>query len=324
MHRRLALRAVGGAALAALLAPIGGCAVTAPARRWQSELLREHPLTGTIWDFTAQRFVAPENLAAALRAAHYRLLGEVHDNPDHHAIQAELLDAIGAGGIKPVVAFEQFDRKYDAELQQRQTAGMLTADDVADVVKFDRRGWNWEFYRPLVDVALRYSMPLRAANLSRTTAGQFAKQGFAALAPGRVAALQMETAWSAGKEQALRDIIVEGHCRALPESMVPAMTAAQRARDATLAEVLLEAGRDGAVLITGNGHARRDLGVPAYLNAGATGKTVCAVGILEVAAGVDEPRAYAESPVMDIPRFDFAYFTPCRERPDPCAAFKRG
>ncbi len=305
-----------------LLASISACAVTVPVRRWHADVLREHPLAGKIWDVAAQRFVTPENVADALRDAPFRLLGEVHDNPDHHAIQAELLNAIGAGGVKPVVAFEQFDGEYDAALQRRQLAGKISADDVAEAVNFDRQGWEWTFYRPLVEIAIQYSMPIRAANLSRGAAGQIAKQGLAALEPGRVTTLQLDTTWSTEKEQVLRDIIIEGHCHALPGSMVPAMVAAQRARDATLAAALLNAGSAGAVLIAGNGHVRRDFAVPVYLQAAAPGKTVCAVGILEVAEELSEPQSYLKSRITGVPQFDFAWFTPRRDRLDPCISFK--
>ena len=240
--------------------------------------------------------MSPDELIGSLRQAYFRLLGEVHDNPDHHAIQVDLLTAMGAGALKPVVALEQFDLEHDAALQQRQQQGKIDAEAVADAVNFNRKGWTWDYYRPLIETALRFGMPLRAANLSRADAGQIVKLGLAALTPERIAALHLDAAWSGAKEQVLRDIIIEGHCRALPESMVPAMTAAQRARDATLARSLLHAGSDGAVLIAGNGHVRRDLAVPLYLQAAVSGVTVCAVGILEVEAGAGDRGTTSKPP----------------------------
>lgn len=321
MHRRFALRALGWTALAALLAPASVHSAMAPDKRWQSTLLSDHPLAGRIWHAVAGRFVSPDELVGNLRQAYFRLLGEVHDNPDHHAIQAELLAAMGAGGLQPVVAFEQFDLEHDAVLQQRQQDGKIDAEAVAQAVNFNRKGWFWDYYRPLVETALRYGMPLRAANLSRADAEQIVRHGLLALAPERSATLRMDATWSAEKEHALRDIVIEGHCRALPASMVPAMAAAQRARDATLANSLMNAGRDGAVLITGNGHVRRDLAVPLYLHAAVSGVTLCAVGILEVEAGADEPRDYLKTATAGVLPFDFVWFTPRWERPDPCAAF---
>jgi uncharacterized iron-regulated protein len=327
MHRRSFIRTVG---VTSLMLAVPGCASSSargpesPRGGWRATLLRDHPLVGKIWDAESERYVSAAVLMESLTRAHFRLLGEVHDNADAHAIQAELLEEIAAAGPKPLVAMEQMDRKGEATLQQRLASTKLTADEVAKAAGFDEKGWNWPFYRPLVDIALRAGMPLRAANLSRKEAGQVARKGLDALGESRVAALRLEAAWSAEREQALREIIREGHCGALPESALPNMAAAQRARDATLAESLLGAGRDGAVLIAGNGHVRRDLAVPLYLAARAADKRSCSVGILEVESGTETPRDYARSAASRIPLYDFVWFTPRWERPDPCAAFRRG
>ena len=316
MHRRLFLRA---AAFAPLLPAL---AISAD-NRWQSPRLVDHPLVGKVWGAAEHAFVPLGAVIARLRHAHFRLFGEVHDNPDHHALQAKLLDAVGAMGLAPRLALEQFDREHDAVLQERQRRSGIGAEDVADAVAFDRRGWNWDFYRPLVAIALRYGMEVRAANLSRAAAAKIARQGLSALDPARMRALHLESAWDSARETALREVIRAGHCGALPESAVPSMTAAQRVRDATLAEALLGSGPDGAVLIAGNGHVRRDLGVPLYLAAAAAEQPLCAVGILEVVAGRDDPDAYVAPAAGRTPQYDFACFTPRSERPDPCAAFGR-
>ncbi len=323
MHRRPFLHALGYTALTTLYCPLASRAAEAIVGadgNWQSTLLREHPLAGKIWHAATERFVSPDFLFEKLGGAHFRLLGEVHDNPDSHALQGKMLESLGAKGIKPVVAFEQFDHEHDAALRLRQTQGKMNAGEVADTVQFNRKGWNWDFYRPLIEIALRHDMPLRAANLSRAAAGLIAKQGLPALAHGQLAALQRAGTWSSARESALRDIIFDGHCRALSETAMPNMMAAQRARDATLAEALQNTGRDGAVLIAGNGHVRRDLAVPIYLNAAGSGE-ICAVGTIEVAAVTENPWDYLKTAITGSAPYDFVYFVPRAERPDPCAAF---
>ena len=62
---------------------------------WRAPLEREHPLTGRIWDVRAARFVDSDALTRRLAGARYVLLGEKHDNPDHHQIQAALVRAMG-------------------------------------------------------------------------------------------------------------------------------------------------------------------------------------------------------------------------------------
>jgi uncharacterized iron-regulated protein len=285
--------------------------------------LRDHPLAGRAWDAASKRFVPTAEIVAKLRRANLRLIGEVHDNPEHHRLQAELLEGIAGGGLTPALVFEQMDREHDAALQQRLAAGGATVEEVADAVRFDRKGWNWDFYRPLVEIALRNALPLRAANLSRGAAGAVVKNGLASLEPARLAALRVEAAWNAEREEALRQIIRDGHCGALPESIVPNMAAAQRVRDATIAEALLAPGGDGAVLIAGNGHVRRDLAVPLYLAASAPARASCAIGLLEVEAGEVEARAYAHTAGLETAIYDAVIFTARRQRPDPCAAFRR-
>ena len=183
--RRAFLRDLAFAA-AGLLVPSGSRADPTAAdlalTRWRSPLLRDHALVGRLWDATAQRYTSLAALVESLVRADLRLLGEVHDNPDHHAIQAQLLEALGATR-KPRVAFEQFDSEFDAALQAATAGADATARSVADAVHFDRKGWNWDFYAPLVAIALRHGMPLRAANLSRAAAARIAREGSAAVDP---------------------------------------------------------------------------------------------------------------------------------------------
>ena len=109
-----------------------------------------------------------------------------------------------------------------------------------------------------------------------------------------------------------------GHCGALPQSMLAPMALAQRARDAALALAMVQAARQAApgarvVLIAGNGHVRRDLGVPHDLAVLDAAARVLSVAFLELEDG--RPGA------VDGP-YDAAWFTPRAERADPCADFK--
>ena len=256
-------------------------------------------LAGTVWDIRAGRLVEVATLLEALREARYRLLGEVHDNRIHHEIRAGLINALGRAGLKPVVAFEQFDAEHDPELQALVDPD---AEAVAKAVRFDRKGWNWELYKPLVEAALSHRMPLRAANLSRAMATRIARGEFPAALPP----------WPAERDRRLRRYLFLGHCEALPERALPGMAAAQRARDSTLAGALKSPPKDGAVLIAGNAHVRHDFGVPLYLPAGAL-----SVAFLEAAPGQADLADHGPLP------YDFAWFTAPAQRPDPCEAFRK-
>lgn len=316
------IHALAALALAQLIRPAAVRAASVRTVRWKSMLLSDHPLVGTIWDATVGRGTTRGALHAALRAARYRLLGEVHDNPDHHGFQLECLVALGESGLRPAVAFEQLDREYDPALRQVLAAGGVTAEAVADATHFDRKNWRWDFYRPLVEAALRYGMPIRAANLSRAAAGRVVKAGLDSLGEGRASVLRIAAAWSDARDRVLRTLIMDAHCQALPDAMVPGMTLAQRARDGTLAEALLDAGPDGAVLIAGNGHVRRDLAVPLYLRETRPGEAIVSIGLLEVEAGKADPEEYLADSAGGEAQYDFVWFTPRWDRPDPCEKLK--
>lgn len=270
-------------------------------------------LEGRIWDVRSERFVSEAELAAQLRKARYRLLGEVHDHPEHHRLRAHLIGRIGGPAE---VVFEQFDREDDAALRTAQ-AGGASASALIGAGKM-AGDWKHLLYEPLLESALAAGYPVRAGNLSRADARRIVTA--AALGPRDelLSAALARAGWTAPREQEMRREILESHCGALPERLAPAMVLAQRARDATLA-MALAAAPGSAVLIAGNGHVRRDIGAPLYLPAGSA---VLSVGFLETRAEQPDPRAYARG-VADEAAYDYVWFTAPQPRPDPCEAFRK-
>src|SRR6266536_2359670 len=94
----------------------------APLPDWQSPLGRDHASSGTIWDVRAAAPITADTLVARLAARRFVLLGEKHDNPDHHRLQAWTLAALVAAGRRPAVAFEMF-RADQADVIARHLAG---------------------------------------------------------------------------------------------------------------------------------------------------------------------------------------------------------
>lgn len=286
------------AALAAGALLLAGCATTAPGA-----------LEGRIWDAHAGQFIDEDALLARLRAARFRLLGEVHDHPEHHRVRARLISGLRD---RADVFFEQFDRDHDAPLRTAQAAGS-DADGLAKAGALDTKAWAWPLHRPLLEAAISGMLPVRAANLSRADARRIARSGTLAPEDAALASALVASAWTDAREQALRRTILDAHCGMLPEKVAPAMALAQRARDAAMALALASAAGP-AVLIAGNGHVRRDLGVPLYLPPRAS---VLSVGFLETRAGEADPRAYEPG------AYDYVWFTAPQPRPDPCEAMRR-
>ena len=289
---------------AAALALLAGCA-----GMWLSPLERDHPLVGSIWDARRQTTVARDEVLQRATASRFVILGETHDNPDHHRLQAEILAAMVRGGRAPALAMEQFDREHQPALDAARRRGERDAERIADAGAFDRKGWNWAAYRPLVDLAAANRLPLVAANFSRAEARALMRQGrpgegLASADPQLRAAIERD--------------IVEGHCGMhLPPAMVSGMVEAQRARDAAMAASMESEKQTDAVLIAGAGHARLDRGAPYYLSAAAR-EGLLVIAFMEVETGAADPRAYVSDG-----SYDLVWFTPRAAREDPCASLRR-
>jgi uncharacterized iron-regulated protein len=271
--------------LAALVVMTAACTTAAPSATWESRLRGDTVL----------------------------LLGEVHDNAEQHRQRLAVLRRAFDAGWRPAIAMEQFDRdrqdRIDQARRERPGDAQHVIDLAATPVKTPGAGWNWDFYRPFVALALQHDVPLIAANLSNADTSRIVKEGYAAVFDAAaVAALGLDRPVPAEWQAAQEREIDAGHCNALPASLWPGMARAQFARDATMARLLRPQAGRGVVLLAGNGHVRRDLGVPRWLDP-APGR-VLSVGLLE--AGDD-----------DTAPFDAVVRTARAERPDPCAAFRR-
>lgn len=83
--------------LAGLLATLSACQTTSPVRKvpaWQSPRGHEQADVGVIRDMSSGRELTPQQLAERLAQAPRVLVGEQHDNPDHHALQLWLLQVL--------------------------------------------------------------------------------------------------------------------------------------------------------------------------------------------------------------------------------------
>jgi len=264
-------------------------------------------------DFTAA------HLARALALRPVVLLGEVHDNPAQHRVRAQALQRLLEAGARPALAFEQFDREQQGALDAARSQGdSLPARADAMIRAAGRGGWDWALYRPFVELALRFELPVVAANLSRADAMRVGRAEsfdpvFDADAQRRLGLDRLPAEFLREHER----VIDRAHCYTLPPAAQRTIARAQIARDAMLLTSIRPHFARGVVLLTGNGHARTDLGLPFFMNAEERARTL-AIGLLEAppadgAAQLDQMRS----------RFDVVFVTPRHERPDPCEPLRR-
>ena len=235
------------------------------------------------------------------------LMGELHDSPHGHAARLADLQQRVQTGWRPVLVLEVFDRERQGELDAARQA---CADAACLVQRAGGPGWDWALVQPLLQMALDQGLPLVAANVSRADASRVIQEGLSAVLPE---ALLREASWPQsldGVMAAQQQAVDRGHCGLLPVSLLPRMAQAQVARDLWMAHVLRQHAAQGAVLIAGNGHVRRDIGVPYWLQR--LGQTqALVVGYEEAGSAVPEGR------------YDLLRQVPPHPRPDPCEALRR-
>jgi uncharacterized iron-regulated protein len=238
------------------------------------------------------------------------LLGEVHDNPQVHAQRFEFFENLLSKNFRPAIAMEQFDRENQPALD-RAMRSCKDADCVIE--KAGGKGWQWNFYKPVIEKALKFRLPIIAANLSSKDAMKVAREGFAAaISSETLREFNLDAPLDSDLFQQQKLAIDIGHCHTLPQSAFKGMVNAQVARDVWMAKMVREHGTEGLILLAGNGHVRKDIGVYHWLSSAERARTQVISYIEEASDESRRPDASISDRTIRLEPF---------ERGDPCEAF---
>ena len=285
---------------------------------WQSELYTDHELIGRIWDARREQFVTDSELWDSIMDSSYVLLGEKHDNPDHHALQLRVFQGLIMADNVDKLTMEMLDGTASENLDAFLETPFESEQALKNFLNWDDQGWSWAYYGALIQAAHRAGVPVTAGNLASETVMQVYSSP---TTPAIEAVLGAEVV-----NRLLADID-ESHCGLLPESQFPPMVRVQQTRDHTMARsLLLDDGKNHglAVLIAGNYHARKDLGVPNYLIAQhpeLEWSDILSLAFLEVVPDAMDPRAYLDQ-FSDRSAYDFIWFTPAVSNADYCDSMR--
>ncbi|WP_341304818.1 ChaN family lipoprotein [Pseudomonas sp. TMP25] len=283
----------------ALLSACQASLPTLPA--WQSPQGLEHAQLGQIVDVKTGALLSPAQLVERLAAAPRVVVGERHDNPDHHALQLWLLRALAAQRPQGSLLLEMLTPDQQVKVDEVRAAigaGQAPQDMLRALAW--QPGWAWSLYGPLVQHALRQPYPLLAANLERREIMQVYAQ---------VPQLEGQASTAQLVRDALFEQIRQSHCNLLPESQLPAMLAVQQQRDRRMAEAMLAAPQP-SLLFAGSFHARRDLGVPLHLQDLRAEQGLQVLILSQVGSPISAQSA------------DFVWFTAGQVEQDHCAVLR--
>lgn len=223
------------------------------------------------------------------------LVGEQHDAPAHHELEQQIVSSLASQGLLAALALEMAEVGVStAKLKPSSTEAQARR-----ALQWDDKAWPWTAYGPAVMTAVRAGVPVLGANLPRDQM------------PASMNDNKLDGQLPGPALKAQQQGIRIGHCNLLPESQITPMTRIQIARDITMADTvhqLLLPGKT-VVLLTGNGHADRTLGVPQHLRADVKAKS------LHLRAGDGAATDRSEA-------FDSVWPTPALPETDYCAELK--
>lgn len=256
------------------------------------------PVSGRIRDLHNGQALTPEMLVERLAQAPRVVVGEQHDNRDHHALQLWLLQALAGQRTQGSLLLEMLTPSQQTRVDAVRQLPALPKD-LPGALDWSP-GWDWSLYGPVVEFALAQRYPVLAANLDTAEIQRFYRQ-----APG----LSGVRSNAITVKDELLEQIRESHCGLLPDSQMPAMLAVQQQRDRRMAERLLSAPTP-ALLLAGAWHGRKDVGVPLHvLDLGADNAPIVLL-LAEEGSGVTSAMA------------DYVWYTPATPPQDYCAQMR--
>lgn len=273
---------------------------TPPAVAWRSPLGHDHPWLGRIWSVEQGAWIDEDHLTDELRRVDVVLLGEKHDNPDHHLLQARLVGALAQPGTG--VLFEQLDMDDPVH-------GATDPASLAEAVAWDQSGWpDFAIYEPVFAAVYARGARVLPAHPTRAQLQTVMARGMDALPPDLLESLPDEPL---SEEQllALQQEIVNAHCGMFDAEKAWPLVHAQIFKDAHMAAAVEQAGFP-AILVAGGGHTRPDRGVPHHLDANTA--TVLFREVHDTQVGT--PSLDGEA--------DYVWFTARVDDEDPCERFR--
>lgn len=278
------------------------CAVPSWAMDWQSSFLVDHPLVGQIYDASGQQ-ISKEQLFEQLNQQEMVLIGEKHDNPDHHSIEQELLANLV--NQETSVVFEMLDEDLAETLAN--TPKDISLEELHKALDWQKRGWNWADYGPLFVQVIHQGAELKAGNIGHGTMMTVYKSDIEELIED-----QRFTSIGSVQEQLnkpLTELVFASHCEKVGRDKLQPMVNIQLARDAAMANALSQSTTAKKILICGGVHANKEIGVPQHLNKKSS--TLLIREVQEQVLTIDEPLTGA----------DFIWFTPQFSDEDYCDKF---
>src|SRR5690606_37145075 len=152
--------------LTGLMALWTGVAAATKLPEWVNSVPPAQMHLGQAMDTRSGEWLEPDELVERIRNADRVLLGEQHDNDDHHRLKLWLLQRLHSERPQASLLLEVLTPAQQPLVDQAYATGSSSAA-LKEQLQWNP-GWPWELYGPVVRSALDQQEPQDAANLGRS------------------------------------------------------------------------------------------------------------------------------------------------------------
>jgi len=226
--------------------------------------ISRHFTIGQIVALNRGEVLSFEELVEKIAANDLIFIGEVHDNPEHHLIQVQILQALTHRGSRFALGMEYFQVPDQAEIT-RYLKGETTEEEFLRGVDWSGSwGYDYHLYRPLLLFAKGQGLEVLAINAPKEIVRKTARGGLASLSPDERSRLPQDIDLD---NEAHRAFVLEAYKQRahheLPnfESFYEAQCVWEETMAHNIADYLKDQ-KHKIIVLAGNGHIVNKFGIP--------------------------------------------------------------
>jgi len=265
--------------------------------------------TEIIFEYETKNQVNVRDLIATIHEADIVLLGEVHDNLFQHRARADLISKIQNKEFAIV-------SEHLVSGSEIAYSGSLLED--LETIGFNKKAWSWPTHEVLYKKFEEFNLPVFGGDLSKKDINNIYEGRELSQSDTLTPIIKRSALDSQSKDKLLNDLVV-GHCGVVEEGLLSFMYKVQRYRDASMAYIASKVAP--AIVIAGNGHVRRDYGVPQILKKMNPDSNIISIAFLET----DKLSEMTDNLIKKLFKdadTDYIWLTETVSRVDPCEKFR--